>query len=129
MLQCGNFRVVCDREKEQLWLAVDGKQEPSTSIGPIELFSFGSGSFLQGPEASDTTSDTSGRWLGFLVFSGKDLCVVEADKRLPSHIKSAEFIGKVHWLKLAYFPSKSSFILTLTTLQTMINLCHKITIM
>ena len=71
------------------------EKKQAAAIGPCELFGFGSGDFAIGPEASDIMGDSSGRWLNYLVKSGSEHCVVEADKRLPEHIKKADFFNKV----------------------------------
>jgi len=63
--------------------------------GPCELFGFGSGDFVEGPEAKDVQSDTTGRWFSFLVKDDSDLCILEADKRLPDHIRKMDIFGKV----------------------------------
>lgn len=101
VLPCGNFKLIYDKEADQLWPCTDDKKGKSTAVGPAELFSFGSGGFASGPEATDVMSDSSGRWINFALQSDKDLCIVEADRRLSEHIKKADIFGTVSCFSLS----------------------------
>lgn len=99
MLACGNFKLVYDEDQENLWIAAgDGKKKETFEItGPSELFGFGSGDFLDGPAARDVQSDLSGRWVGFKLSLGTENCILEADRRLPDHIRKMDIFGKAFW--------------------------------
>eukprot|EP00438_Fugacium_kawagutii_P015340 Skav217456 [mRNA] locus=scaffold1289:122745:123968:- [translate_table: standard] len=103
VLVCGSFKLVYDVQQEVLWVAAsDGKKRSETfeMRGPAELFGFGSGDFCEGPTAKDVQSDLTGRWVSFNMSSANDLCILEADKRLPEHIRKMDLFGKA---PLAFF--------------------------
>ena len=50
---------------------------------------------MVGPECSDVTSDTAGRWIVFNIKNGAEECILEADRRLSEHVKKADIYGKV----------------------------------
>lgn len=90
--------MVYDVQQEVLWVAAsDGKKRSETfeMRGPCELFGFGSGDFCEGPDAKDVQTDLTGRWVSFNMSSANDLCILEADKRLPEHIRKMDLFGKV----------------------------------
>ncbi len=96
---CGSFRLTYDCQQDILWVcAAETKKRDRETFevkGPVELFGFGSGDFVEGPEAKDVQSDTTGRWFSFQVKDDLDLCILEADKRLPDHIRKMDIFGKV----------------------------------
>ncbi|CAK8999543.1 unnamed protein product, partial [Durusdinium trenchii] len=53
-----------------------------------EMFSFGSGEWRSGKEASETTEDPDGRWFSFDI-SGSDYIILEK-KSLPTHLQAFE---------------------------------------
>ena len=95
MLICGTFKLVYDPDQEALWVAgADAKKKDFDLKGPIELFGFGSGDFLEGLVAKDVQSDLGGRWVTFKVAKGDECCILEADRRLPDHIRKMDIYGK-----------------------------------
>ncbi|CAK9107144.1 Uncharacterized protein SCF082_LOCUS49885 [Durusdinium trenchii] len=97
VLNCGTFKLVYDSDQDILWAgAADGKKKDTFEAkGPLELFGFGSGDFLEGPDAKDVQQDLTGRWLTFKLESGSEHCILEADRRLPDHVKKMDIFGKV----------------------------------
>ncbi|CAK9075895.1 unnamed protein product, partial [Durusdinium trenchii] len=59
VLACGNVRFVYDCKEDNLWICGnDSKKKETFEVkGPLEVFGFGSGDFVEGPEASDVQSD------------------------------------------------------------------------
>lgn len=96
-LPCGTFKLTYDCDQEVLWVSTaDNKKKDNFQVkGPIELFGFGSGDFVEGPTARDVQSDLTGRWVAFMVASGQEYCILESDRRLPDHIKKMDIFGKV----------------------------------
>lgn len=96
VLNCGTFKLVYDSDQDILWAgAADGKKKDTFEAkGPLELFGFGSGDFLEGPDAKDVQQDLTGRWLTFKLESGSEHCILEADRRLPDHVKKMDIFGK-----------------------------------
>eukprot|EP00435_Cladocopium_sp_Y103_P053758 s494_g17.t1 len=96
-LSCGAFRLVYDPQQDSLWICGnDSKKRDSFEVkGPVELFGFGSGDFVEGPEAQDVQSDVTGRWLGYKVALASEFCILEPDRRLPQHIRALDIWGKV----------------------------------
>lgn len=96
-LTCGTCRLIYDVKEDALWIAgTENKKRDVFEVqAPLELFGFGSGDYVEGPEATDVQSDVSGRWISFKVGESSELCVLEADKRLPQHIRSLDIFGKV----------------------------------
>ena len=111
MLGCGTFRLVYDIDQETLWVAAgEGKKQDNFEVkAPLEVFGFGSGDFLEGPNAKDVQSDLTGRWLSFSISSPTEYCIMEADRRLPDHIKKIDIFGKVCWLCWIMFFFKNLF--------------------
>ena len=96
ILPCGTFKLIYDCDQDVLWVLSEGKKKDSFEVkGPVELFGFGSGDFLEGPAARDVQSDLGGRWVTFKVTSGSESCILEPDRRLPDHIKKMDIFGKV----------------------------------
>lgn len=95
VLPCGGFKLIFDVDQESLWVcAGDGKKKETFEMkGPLELFGFGSGDFAEGPNAKDIQTDLTGRWLAYNIKSSEELCIVEADRRLPEHIKKMDMFG------------------------------------
>ena len=52
--------------------------------GGKELFSFGAGSWMDGPEAKETMSDSNGRWLSCSV--NMDTMIIVEKKKIPAHL-------------------------------------------
>eukprot|EP00435_Cladocopium_sp_Y103_P070852 s13_g36.t1 len=73
-LTCGTCRLVYDIKEDALWIAgSENKRRETFEVqAPLELFGFGSGDYVEGPEASDVQSDVTGRWISFKVLSYKD---------------------------------------------------------
>jgi hypothetical protein len=96
-LTCGTCRLIYDVKEDALWIAgTENKKRDVFEVqAPLELFGFGAGDYVEGPEAADVQSDVSGRWISFKVGESSELCVLEADKRLPQHIRSLDIFGKV----------------------------------
>ncbi len=96
ILPCGGFKLIFDMDQEVLWVATgDGKKKETFEVkGPLELFGFGSGDFAEGPNARDIQSDLTGRWLAYNIKSSEELCILEADRRLPEHIRKMDLFGK-----------------------------------
>ena len=96
ILPCGGFKLIFDMDQEVLWIAVgDGKKkETFEAKAPLELFGFGSGDFAEGPNARDIQSDLTGRWLAYNINTSDDHCILEADRRLPDHVKKMDMFGK-----------------------------------
>ena len=96
-LVCGTCRLIYDVKEDALWIAgAENKKRDTFEVqAPLELFGFGSGDCVEGPEATDVQSDVSGRWISVKVGESSELCVLEADKRLPQHIRSLDIFGKV----------------------------------
>ena len=103
-LSCGTFGLIYDLDKDTLWLGADGKTKEKESFeisGPLELFGFGSGDYAEGPEATDIMSDVQSRWLCFRIASEREEMILEADKRLPEHIRKSDISGRVLQLHVA----------------------------
>jgi len=96
VLPCGGFKLIFDMDQEVLWISAgDGKRKETFEVkGPLELFGFGSGDFAEGPNAQDIQSDLTGRWLAYNIKSSEELCILEADRRLPGQIKKMDLFGK-----------------------------------
>ena len=85
-----------DSQQESLWICGNDNRKESFQVkGPIELFGFGSGDFVEGPEAMDVQSDVTGRWLGYKIALASEFCILEPDRRLPQHMKALDIWGKV----------------------------------
>ena len=103
LLSCGTFKLIYDCDQDALWVTSEGRKKDTFDVkGPVELFGFGSGDFLEGPAARDVQSDLTGRWVTFRVTSGTEACILEADRRLPDHIKKMDIFGKVTGLDFMY---------------------------
>ena len=96
VLACGNVRFVYDCKEDNLWICGnDSKKKETFEVkGPLEVFGFGSGDFVEGPEASDVQSDVTGRWIAFKISLPSELCILKADRRLPQHIRSLDMFNK-----------------------------------
>ena len=128
VLGCGTFRLVYDGDQEVLWIgAAEGKKKDSFEAkGPLEVFGFRSGDFLEGPNAKDVQVDLTGRWLSFAISSTSDYCILEADRRLPDHIKKIDIFGKVCWLDCwNHFLWSFSFWM-FVILKLLISLCQSV---
>ena len=118
VLACGSFKLVYDLDQEILWVAAaEGKKKESFEVkGPCELFGFGSGDYLEGPAARDVQSDLTGRWISFKLTSGEEWCILEADRRLPDHIKKMDIFGKALWQFMVCFAGST---------MKPLNFCHQ----
>ena len=97
-MSCGNFKIICDRKANELWIVADSQDTALIqALASTELFGFGSGDWVSKGTARDVMSDCgdSGRWLPFLVKDGTQKCIIELDRRAPDHVKSADFYNKV----------------------------------
>ena len=92
-LSCGNFQLVLAEDDSSLW--VGASNDAHTVEMWTELFGFGSGDFSKGSEATDVSSEVTGRWLEFSVCQSDTPVILEKQRKTPEHLESMALWNKV----------------------------------
>ena len=68
----------------------------------VELFSFGSGQYVQNTEADDVMSDLQGRWLCYALrrHVRENYVLLESNRKMGDHLRGKAFLDKARQLQL-----------------------------
>ena len=89
----GELSLFFDKASSALWI---GGDSPGKVPASTELLGYGSGDIQDGPTAADLISDPSGRWFVYELSTFTTQIIVEADRKLPSEIRSLPVFQKAN---------------------------------
>lgn len=91
-LNCGNFSLSLVEDNGAVWIGATAQ----TNVEALtELFGFGSGGFVRQSEATDSMSDSAGRWVNFSFSDTNNYVVLEKGRSVQSHLENQPFWNKV----------------------------------
>jgi len=92
VLNCGNFSLSLVEDNGAVWIGATAKTNVEAFT---ELFGFGSGGFVRQSEATDSMSDSDGRWVNFSFSDTNNYVVLEKGRSVQSHLENQPFWNKV----------------------------------